>query len=112
MNKTLVQITTQVWENKSFYNGGNSWKPKGMQIFNLYADSDDFAYGEDKCVEAIKELLEEQSNEAERFDYVSHELIFHEPIELNWMKFENKLGHSCQEGEFTEDGIFIGETKK
>jgi hypothetical protein len=103
MSRTLVQISTQIFENKSFYNGGNSWKPKGELIFNLHAESDDFMYAEEKCIEAIKEMLKEESNDAERFEYVSHELIFNEPVELSWLKFENKLGHGCEQGEFSSD---------
>ena len=103
MSRILVQISTQIFENKSFYNGGNSWKPKGGLIFNLHAEADDFMYAEDKCIEVIKEMLKEESNDAERFEYVSHELIFNEPVELSWLKFENKLGHGCEQGEFSSD---------
>ena len=91
MQKTLVQISTQIIENKSFYNGGNSWKPKGGLIFNLYAEADDFMYAEENCIEAIKDMLKEQSNEAERFEYVGYELIFHEPIALNSDDFQSKI---------------------
>jgi hypothetical protein len=91
MNNTLVQITAQSYENKAFYEGRDAWKPTGEQIFKLYADSDDFFYAEDKCIQAIKQLLKEQSNSAFKFMYVSHELIFHEPIELSTIDFENIL---------------------
>ena len=97
MQKTLVQISTQIFENKSFYNGGNSWKPKGELIFNLYAEADDFMYAEENCIEAIKDMLKEQSNEAERFEYIGHELIFHEPISLNSDDFQSKISAIFQQ---------------
>ena len=82
--KTLVHITAQVHENY----GGNTWKPKGGFMFTLRVDSDLFLYGSEQCVEAIKMLLQEQSNEHERFTYLEHELIFHEPFALDSEKFE------------------------
>ena len=82
--KTLVHITAQVHENY----GGNTWKPKGGFIFTLRVDSDLFLYGSEQCVEAIKMLFDEQSNEHERFTYLEHELIFNEPFALDSEKFE------------------------
>ena len=82
--KTLLHITAQVHENY----GGNIWKPKGGFMFTLKVDSDSFMYAKSQCVEAIKMLLDEQSNEHERFTYLEHELIFHEPKELDSEKFE------------------------
>jgi hypothetical protein len=87
--KTLVQITAQYYENYGFYNGTESWKPKGSQVFNLRADSDLFLYGEEMCVEAIKVMLEEHCDRLNRFEYISHELVFAEPMELDGDKFES-----------------------
>jgi len=82
-NSTLVHISTQYYEN---YNdsgvGEPKWKPKGEQIFQMRADSDCFLYGETIAIAAIKSLLEEHSNDHCKFIYVSHEVIFSEPIEL------------------------------
>ena len=79
----LVQITTQYYEN---YNdsgvGEPHWKPKGEQIFKMRADSDCFFYGEEIAIAAINSLLKEQSNSHNKFEYISHEVIFSEPIEL------------------------------
>jgi hypothetical protein len=86
----LCQITTQYYENYGSFENSN-WKPKGSFIFNLKVDTDDFMYGESECVEAIKLLLEEQSNLHERFSYVSHELIFNDIVELDSENFQKKL---------------------
>jgi len=92
--KTLVRISTQYYENYAAHNSDwdgkkEGWKPKGGQEFNIYADSDDFFYGEEACIEAIKCLLKEKSNLYVRFEYVEHEIIFSEPIILEG--FEEKL---------------------
>lgn len=92
--KTLVQITAQYYENYAFgnddYNGVPSWKPKGGQVFNMRVDdTDDFLYAEEDCIAVIKQLLEEKSNEYCRFEYIEHEIIFHEPVEL--VGFDDKL---------------------
>jgi hypothetical protein len=82
-NETLVNISTQRYENYNDSGEGKPyWKPKGEQIFTLRADSDCFFYGEDIAIAAIKSLLEEHSNDHFKFMYVSHEVIFSEPIEL------------------------------
>ena len=82
-NERLVHIRTQYYEN---YNdsgvGEPKWKPKGEQIFKLRADSDCFFYGETIAIAAIKSILEEHSNSHCKFEYISHEVIFTEPIEL------------------------------
>jgi hypothetical protein len=82
--KTLLHITAQVHENY----GGNTWKPKGGFMFTLRVESFAFMYMEAECIEAVQMLLDEQSNEHERFTYVSHELIFNEPKELDSDVFE------------------------
>ena len=92
--KTLVQITAQYYENYAAHNSDwdgkrEGWKAKGGQVFQIYADSDDFFYGEEDCIEAIKSLLKEQSNPYCKYEYVSHEIIFSEPITLEG--FEERL---------------------
>ena len=96
--KTLVQITAQYFENYNFFDGGTPhWKPKGGQVFNMYVDSDLFFYTEDMCVEAIKVMLEEQCDKLNKFEYISHELIFSEPIVLDNDKFESIFDKICIE---------------
>ncbi len=89
--KTLVTITAQYYENYASHDldwdgKKEAWKAKGGQEFQIYADSDDFFYGEESCVEAIKCLLKEVSNPCHKYEYVSHELIFSEPIPLEGFK--------------------------
>ena len=88
--KTLVQITTQFFENYGSIESPH-WKPKGSLMFKMYVDSDDFFYLEEQCIEAIRLLLFEKSNNHERFDYVSHELVFQEPIMIHEKEFQMKL---------------------
>jgi len=87
--KSLVQITTQYFEN---YGDIDSpfWKAKGIHKFNLLADSDLFFYNEQQCVEAIELMLFEQSNDHERYMYISHELIHSEPTMLHEKLFLSK----------------------
>lgn len=83
--KTLVRILAQYFENYNHYDGGTpNWKQKGGQEFTMYVDSDYFLYEEETCVEVIKAMLQEQSNGStyHKFEYVSHELVFHAPIEI------------------------------
>ena len=92
--KTLVIITAQTYENYGAHNWNGqgdcpqAWKPKGSQTFTLRVNSDAFLYMADECVKAIHSLLAEQSNNFERFTYIEHELVFHEPIALSDEKFE------------------------
>ena len=89
--KTLVQITAQTYENKAFYEGGTSWKKSGTILFHLYVDGDDLWYAEKKCIEAIKKMLEQKSNSVEKFEYVSHEIIYIKPIQLDSKVFTKIL---------------------
>jgi hypothetical protein len=81
MNNT-IHISAQTFENYGSSENPH-WKPKGEQKFSLKADSDYFFYGEDNCVCAINKLLAKHSNEMMRFEYRSHEIVFHDIIELD-----------------------------
>lgn len=82
--KTLVHVTAQTFENYNFYDGGEPrWKPKGRQLFSLMVDDMLFMYMTDECVEAIKNMLQAQSGSHTRYEYVSHDLIFHGITPLN-----------------------------
>lgn len=98
MKTILVQITAQYYENYSDTDKPY-WKPKMGQEFFLRADSDDFMYGLTECIAAIKKMLEKQSNSRCRYEYVSHELIFHESIELSTDEFEANLKEIYQQRE-------------
>jgi|GEM_PF-4301210 len=89
--KTLVQITAKCYENKSWYDKPEAptWKPKSFDLFNLYVENaDDFFYNEEKCLEAVKRLLEDESGMIYKYEYAAHKVVFNEPIELNSAKFE------------------------
>ena len=93
--KTTVIVTAQYHENKAFWEGGEAWKPKGGQEFILKSESDHFMYAEEECVEVIKEMLKERSNNLCRFTYITHELKFHDPILFN--DFEERF-HTYMQG--------------
>ena len=102
MNTTLLQITAQYHENYGAHSWSGvgecpqNWKAKGGQVFTLRVDSDSFMYVEEQCVKAIETLLEKRSNDFERYTYISHELIFSEPIALDDAEFEAELEAECK----------------
>lgn len=98
MSTIKVRINTQYYENYNFYDGGEPhWKAKGGYSFILRVDSDLFLYDEDVCVDAIRQMLKEYNTDLELFEYRSHELIFHDEVELNKDRFEvlfNKMAQN------------------
>ena len=77
--KIKVKISTQFYENKAYYEGGESWRPKGEFTFFTYIDSMDATmYDKEFLIHSITELVKTQNTDAERFVYRSHELIFQE----------------------------------
>lgn len=100
--KTLLQITAQYHENYGAHSWDGQgtcpqvWKPKGSVMFTLRVDSDSFLSVEEQCKLAITSLLAKQSNHHERFTYIDHELIFHEPIALDDAEFEAELQAECE----------------
>lgn len=88
--KTLLNIYAQVYENYG-ENQYPIWKAKGGQIFQTRVDMNDFMYVENDCIKALKKLVRENSNDYIKFEYVSHELIFSEPIIIEEEKFEETL---------------------
>ena len=76
MRDTICRIITQSEENYGDSHHPN-WKKKGGVEFTLMVDGDDFLFGEEICIQTIKELLErEESNNCIKFTYISHELVF------------------------------------
>jgi hypothetical protein len=75
-----VLVSAQYYENYSD-NQTPYWKPKGGVDFSFPIDSDlvMYAYKEDLKVALIK-LVEEQSNEYSRYEYIDHEVKFGKPI--------------------------------
>jgi hypothetical protein len=98
--KTLVRIIAQYYENYSDSNVPY-WKPKMGQEFTLRVESDHFMYTQENAIESIKKLLAEQSDSHNRYEYVSHELVFFEPIALDAAKFETLI-HAANEITFAK----------
>ena len=98
MSQVKVRITAQYYEN---YNPDTTatptWKPKFGHTFVLESDADLFFCDEDVCISAISKMLEEESNSYERFEYVSHEVIFHEETELSRDRFEALFNKMAQD---------------
>ena len=70
---TRIEVLAQYYDE----NG----KPKGGQKFFFYADSDLFMYTPKELIEqAIQEMLDIEAPKS--YKYVSHDLVFFEPIEL------------------------------
>jgi hypothetical protein len=99
--KTTLQITTQYDENYGAHdwNGEGEcpqyWKNKGEQIFTLRVNPELFWYAEKLFLDTIAFMLEKESNEYIRYNYVGHEFIFMEPIELDSDYFENIFECLC-----------------
>ena len=76
MSNTLVKVIAQYIDEDG--------KPKGCQEFSFYGDSDHFMYTpEEVLAEAIQSMIDvEMKRYCGSYTYVSHELIFFEPIAL------------------------------
>jgi hypothetical protein len=75
-----ILVSAQYYEN---YSDSNIpyWKPKGGVDFNFPIDSEVALYTPDAILEnALTKMVEEQSNEYSRYEYISHEVKFSEPI--------------------------------
>lgn len=75
-----VLVSAQYYENYSD-NQTPYWKPKGGVDFSFPIDSDlvMYTYKEDLKTALIK-MVEEQSNEYSRYEYIDHEVKFGKPI--------------------------------
>ena len=78
--KVKINVNAQRYENYGFHEGREHWKPKGGTLFVIEdVDMDQVTYSwEEQIVAAIKEQLEANSNDLERFEYIDHEVIFSE----------------------------------
>ena len=97
-----VRILTQVEENGGFYNGNEHWKKKGGQEFTMEVDDGLMMYGEkDVITQSFQKFLDLESNELQRYTYLSHELVFHKPIELkgNLSKVYNMIIYGTEKKE-------------
>lgn len=93
---TTLTIQTQYYEN---YNVGPDgfntygdkqphWKPKGGFEFVIENfDADYLFYDEVNTIEAIKKLISNQETVAAKFEYISHEVSFKDPVTLKNEEF-------------------------
>lgn len=104
MNGTL-RINTQYFENYNVsLEGVNTygdkkphWKPKGGQIFDITVDTDVMLYASDDVVrQSIAAMLEKQNSDYCKYDYIDHEFIIVEPVELDPKSFETLLVENIQ----------------
>lgn len=77
-----ILVSAQYYEN---YNttgeGAPYWKPKGGVDFSFPIDSDLVLNIPSKMlVDALINMVEEQSNEYSRYEYIDHEVKFSNPI--------------------------------
>lgn len=96
---TTIRITAQFYENYAIgpngLEGAPYWKPKGGHEFIIKADSDMVIYADDlKTI--LTEMVAEQSNDYEKFEYIDHEVIFSKPTELSSKVFESKVSKQFQ----------------
>ena len=76
-----VRVVAQVFENKAFADGGESFRPKGAQVFNMPIDSDDVMYA-NYLVTAIEEVLKGLGNDLYTYEYLEHDVEFKDAITL------------------------------
>ena len=88
-----ILVSAQYYENYSD-SKNPYWKPKGGADFSFPVDSDLAIYA---CKEDLKNVLmkmvEEQGNEYSRYEYISHEVKFSDPIVVEGLGEE--LGKMC-----------------
>lgn len=92
-----VNIQAQVYQNYNVDANGFGetpyWKPKGGFTFQIEdVDPDDLFYTDSRVLKDVfQSLLDKESNTAERFEYVSHELVTQEPAVIAGVDFTESL---------------------
>jgi hypothetical protein len=80
--KVTLRILAQYFENYSDTETPH-FKPKGTQYFEAKTDSELMLYvATTDIAKVCEEILNRHSNDIVKFIYVSHEVIFSEPIQL------------------------------
>jgi hypothetical protein len=91
---TTIRITAQFYENYAIGPNGPEgtphWKAKGGHEFIIKADSDLVMYAPN-LKDILTEMVADQSNQYERFEYIDHEVQFSEPSELSAEIFLTKV---------------------
>lgn len=93
MSLVMVRILAQYEENYGLAEGGaDCWKNKGGAEFTFEIDSHLMFYDSEKVINTVKTvLLKEKSNRFCRYSYLSHELVFDQPISIQ-QEMEKALG--------------------
>jgi hypothetical protein len=83
-----ILVSAQYYENYSD-NQTPYWKPKGGVDFSFPVDSELVMYIPNGVLEnALTKMVEEQSNEYSRYEYISHEVKFSNPIVVEGLERE------------------------
>lgn len=79
---TLVRIEAQYYEN---YGSSEApyWKPKGGQEFTIRIDSDILFYNKEGVASVLSHMLDDRSGDYIRYELLSFEPVFGEPIALD-----------------------------
>lgn len=95
MSKIKIIISSQYWENYAVGPDGFDevpyWKPKGGHEFSVEVDSDVLLAGEEQIEKVLSKMVDEQSNEACKYEYRSYEIWWGEPTKLDSNEFQSKL---------------------
>ena len=95
MLETLVRIESQYFENYGTAEAPH-WKPKGGQEFTIRIDSDILFYNKEGAESVIAHMLDDRSNEYVRYELISMEPVFCEPIALNVDIFNALYDAQCE----------------
>ena len=75
-----ILVSAQYYENYSD-SKNPYWKPKGGADFSFPVDSDLAIYAcKEDLKAALMKMVEDQGNEYSRYEYISHEVKFSDPI--------------------------------
>lgn len=88
--KVNVKVVAQVFENKSFVDGGEPrWAPKGGRTFNMPVEADDVMFvGGEELKQAIQFVLDSTCTNLYKFELVEYDIEFQPAIDIP----EGKLG--------------------
>lgn len=87
--KTTIRITAQVYENKAWYEGGESWRPKFGQEFVMEVAEGILMYTpESEIVKVLKEQIAQQSDDMMKYEYIEHDIVFQDTIQLDGTLFD------------------------
>jgi len=81
MMNCTVKVMAQYFENYSDTKTPY-WKPKGGQEFQIVIDSDTILYS-DELKNHLKEMISNQSDEHNKYEYIEYDVEFKKPIVLD-----------------------------